>query len=60
LLIKLPFERAKALVEAKRGEPFSTDAGRVKKECVTVAPSTVEAWARLSEEVRRYMRSKAG
>jgi hypothetical protein len=34
--------------------------GRVKKECVTVAPSTVEAWARLSEEVRRYMRSKAG
>ena len=35
LLVKLPAERVKALVEAKLGEPFSTGPGRVKKEWVT-------------------------
>ena len=60
LLIKLPVERVKALIEAKLGEPFSTGPGRVKKEWVTVAPSSVEEWVRLSEEARRYVRSKAG
>jgi hypothetical protein len=60
VLIKLPVERVKALVEAKLGEPFSTGPGRVKKEWVTVAPSSVEEWARLSEEARRYVHSKAG
>jgi hypothetical protein len=60
LLIKLPVERVKALVEAKLGEPFSTGPGRVKKEWVTVAPTSIEEWRRLSEEARRYVRSKAG
>jgi len=59
LLVKLPVERVKALVEAKLGDPFSTGPGRVKKEWVAVAPSTVEEWVRLSEEARRYVRSKA-
>lgn len=59
LLIKLPVERVKALVEAKLGEPFSTGPGRVKKEWVTVGPSYLEEWLRLSEEARRYVRSKA-
>ena len=60
LLIKLPAERVKALVEAKLGAPFSTGPGRVKKEWVTVAPSSLEEWVRLSEEARRYVRSRAG
>ncbi len=59
LLIKLPAERVKALVEAKIGEPFSTGPGRVKKEWVTIAPASAEEWARLSEEARRYVLSKA-
>jgi hypothetical protein len=60
LLVKLPAERVKALVDAKLGEPFSTGPGRVKKEWVTVAPSSLEEWVRLSDEARRYVRSKAG
>jgi hypothetical protein len=59
LLIKLPAERVKALVEAKLGEPFSTGPGRVKKEWVTIAPASAKEWARLSEEARRYVLSKA-
>jgi hypothetical protein len=59
LLVKLPVERVKALVEAKLGEPFSTGPGRVKKEWVTVAPSSAEEWARLSEEARDFVLSKA-
>ena len=59
LLVKLPVERVKALVDAKLGEPFSTGPGRVKKEWVTLAPSSVEEWVRVSEEARRYVRSKA-
>jgi hypothetical protein len=57
LLVKLPAERVKALVDAKLGEPFSTGPGRVKKG-VTVAPSSLEEWVRLSDEARRYVRSK--
>jgi hypothetical protein len=60
LLVKLPVERVKALIDAKLGEPFSTGLGRVKKEWVTVAPSSVEEWVRLSEEARGYVGSKAG
>jgi hypothetical protein len=59
LLVKLPAERVKALVEAKLGEPFSTGPGRVKKEWVTIAPASAEEWARLSEEAGRYVLSKA-
>jgi hypothetical protein len=60
LLVKLPTERVKALVETKLGEPFSTGPGRVKKEWVTIAPSSVEEWVRLSDEARRYVGFKAG
>jgi len=59
LLVKLPAERVKALVEAGLGEPFSTGPGRVKKEWVTIAPSSADEWMRLSEEARAYVRSQA-
>jgi hypothetical protein len=58
LLIKLPAERVKALVEAKLGEPFSTGPGRVKKEWVTVGASSADEWLSLSEEARNYVRSQ--
>ena len=60
LLVKLPAKRVEALVEGKLGEHFSTGLGRVKKEWVTVAPSGVDEWIRLSEEARRYVLSQAG
>jgi hypothetical protein len=59
LLVKLPAERVKALVEAKLGEPFSTGPGRVKKEWTTIAPPSLQDWLRLADEARRYVRSKA-
>lgn len=59
LLLKLPAARVDALVEAKLGERFSTGPGRVKKEWVTIAPSSADEWMRLSEEARAYVRSQA-
>jgi hypothetical protein len=55
LLLKLPAKRVEALVAAKLGERFSTGPGRIKKEWVTVAPSTAEEWVRLSDEARKYV-----
>jgi hypothetical protein len=59
LLIKLPSARADALVTANLAARFSTGAGRPKKEWVTVAPSSVAEWVRLSDEARQYVGSKA-
>ncbi len=59
LLLKLPVGRVKALIEVGLGQPFSTGAGRVKKEWVTVGPSSADEWLRLSEEARNYVRSQA-
>ena len=58
LLVKLPAGRVDELVQAKLGERFSTGPGRVKKEWVTVAPSSADAWIRLSEEARGYVLSQ--
>ena len=60
LLLKLPAGRVKALIEDGLGQPFSTGPGRVKKEWVTIAPSSADDWMRLSEEARNYVRSQAG
>jgi Ser/Thr protein kinase RdoA (MazF antagonist) len=59
LLIKLPADRVRALVEANHGEPFSTGPGRIKKEWITVAPSGLEEWLDLADESKRYVSSKA-
>ena len=59
LLIKLPAGRIEALIEAKIGERFSTGPGRIKKEWVTVAPSSADEWLRLSDEARRHVLSRA-
>lgn len=59
LLLKLPAGRVDALVEAKLGERFSTGPGRVKKEWVTIGPSSAEEWTRLAEEARNHVRSQA-
>jgi hypothetical protein len=59
LLLKLPAGRVKALIEAGLGQPFSTGPGRVKREWVTIGPSSADEWMRLSEEARNYVRSQA-
>jgi hypothetical protein len=58
LLIKLPAGRVEALVQEKLGERFSTGPGRIKKEWVTVAPSSADEWIGLSEESRDYVLSQ--
>lgn len=59
LLIKLPVARVEALIEAGVGQPFSTGPGRVKKEWVTVGPSSADEWMSLSNEARNFVRSQA-
>jgi hypothetical protein len=55
LLVKLPAARVEALIEAGLGERFSTGPGRIKKEWVTLAPSSADEWVRLSDEARRWV-----
>jgi hypothetical protein len=55
LLLKLPEARVDALVKAKKATRFSTGVGRVKKEWVTVGPSTAKDWLALAEEGRAYV-----
>ncbi len=59
LLLKLPAKRVEALVEARLGQRFSTGPGRIKKEWVTLAPSSADEWMGLSEEARRHVLSQA-
>ena len=55
LLLKLPEARVDALVKSKKAVRFSTGAGRVKKEWLTLAPSTKREWLALAEEARAYV-----
>ena len=55
LLVKLPARRVEELIAAGLGKPFSTGPGRIKKEWVTLTPSSADEWMRVSEEARRYV-----
>jgi phage protein U len=55
LLLKLPEARVDALVKAKKATRFSTGVGRIKKEWVTIGPSTQSDWLALAEEARAYV-----
>src|SRR5216684_1767260 len=55
LLLKLPEARVDALVKSKKGQRFSTGVGRVKKEWVTVRPTTAKEWQALADQARSYV-----
>jgi hypothetical protein len=55
LLLKLPKPRVDGLIDAGTGAPFSTGVDRVKKEWVTVAPTTAAEWCALADEARAYV-----
>jgi hypothetical protein len=55
LLLKLPKARVDGLIEDGKGAPFSTGADRVKKEWVTVAPTTAAEWCALADEARAFV-----
>jgi hypothetical protein len=55
LLLKLPEKRVDALVASNKAARFSTGVGRVKKEWLTVAPSTKREWLALAKEARAYV-----
>ena len=60
LLLKLPEARVDALVKSKKAVRFSTGVGRVKKEWLTLAPSTEHEWLALAAEARAYVVAQAG
>jgi hypothetical protein len=55
LLLKLPETRVDWLIKSKKGLRFSTGAGRVKKEWVTVGPTTEKEWLALADEARTFV-----
>jgi TfoX/Sxy family transcriptional regulator of competence genes len=55
LLLKLPEKRVDALVASNKAARFSTGVGRVKKEWLTVAPSSKREWLALAKEARAYV-----
>src|SRR4030081_1984910 len=54
LLLKLPEARVDSLIKSKKGLRFSTGVGRVKKEWVTVGPTTEKEWLAFAEEARTF------
>jgi hypothetical protein len=59
LLLKLPEKRVDALVESSKAARFSTGVGRVKKEWLTVGPSSKREWLALAKEARAYVGGQA-
>ena len=59
LLLKLPKARVDVLIGAGIGAPFSTGADRVKKEWVTVAPTTAAEWCALADEARAFVGARS-
>jgi len=59
LLLKLPEKRVDALVASNKAARFSTGVGRVKKEWLTVAPSSKREWLALAKEARAYVGGQA-
>jgi hypothetical protein len=55
LLLKLPEARVDLLIKSKKGLRFSTGIGRVKKEWVTVGPTTEKEWLALADEARAFV-----
>jgi hypothetical protein len=55
LLLKLPEARVDSLIKSKKGVRFSTGVGRVKKEWVTVGPTTEKEWLAFAEEARTFV-----
>jgi|SRR6185437_14933204 len=55
LLLKLPEARVDSLVKLKKGVRFSTGVGRVKKEWITVGPTTEKEWSALADEARAFV-----
>ena len=55
LLLKLPEARVASLIKLKKGLRFSTGVGRVKKEWVTVGPTTEKEWVALADEARAFV-----
>ena len=57
LVVKLPRERAEALIASGRGESFDPGHGRLMKEWVAVEPHTKGEWLKLIEEARNFVAS---
>jgi hypothetical protein len=55
LLLKLPEVRVDSLIKSKKGLRFSTGVGRVKKEWVTVGPTSEKEWLALAGEARAFV-----
>jgi hypothetical protein len=55
LLLKLPEARVDSLIKSKKGLRFSTGVGRVKKEWVTIGPTTEKEWLAFADEARTFV-----
>ena len=55
LVVKLPSDRAAAMVERLEGRPFEPGTGRVMREWVSVPVERADSWTRLVDEAFRYV-----
>ncbi len=58
LVLKLPADRVKRLVESGRGVYFDPGHGRTSKEWVSVAPESRGAWLELATEAREFVAAR--
>lgn len=55
LVVKLPKERVKALIQSSEGEHFDPGHGRLMKEWVAMKVSTGPQWLEIAEEARHFV-----
>lgn len=58
LVVKLPAERVKALVDAGVGDPFDPGHGRLMKEWITIPLATDVDWLALATEAKDYLKAR--
>ena len=55
LVVKLPEQRAKELIQRKLAAPFDPGHGRIMKEWVAIAPDTPLDWTAISKESKAFV-----
>jgi hypothetical protein len=59
LVLKLPADRAQALVASKAARPWAPGHGRKMKEWIAFSPHTSRRWLTLAEEARDFVAAGA-
>ncbi len=58
LVVKLPRDRVKALIDSRAGSPFTADKDRPMREWLTVAENNEDTWSALAREALSFVANR--